>query len=157
MSHARYKRNVPTARELRRMQERDEKREQNRQALNAWWALSPEERQRRIQDHETVQRIQRNGITIEDLDRTAQDAYKDGAKYAAEKTKKNIYAACALVLHEMHGFGKKRCMDVLNAIDQKVLYALDTQEMIQQVWNDLGIMITFDGDPLDERIVDEEV
>jgi hypothetical protein len=46
-------------------------------------------------------------------------------------------------------------MDVLNAVDQKVMFALDSQEMIQKVWDDLHIAMTFDGDPLEDRITEK--
>lgn len=152
MAKVRFFRQQKSTRELRRMGEREQKRQQHQQALAAWWALSPEERQKRIADHESIQRMQRNGITIEDVNNAAQEGYREGAKIAAEKTMKNIYAACALVLHEKYGFGKKRCMDMLNAIDEKVMYALDSQEMIEQVWDDLGIAMTFGDEALEERI-----
>lgn len=149
------KRGTLSTREIQRMNAREQAKVEKKDALNAFWALPEAERQRRISENEQLKSIQRNGITIDDLDRAAQRGYQDGAKTAAEKTMRNIYAAVALTLHEMHGFGKKRCLDVLNAIDQKVMYALDSQEMIQQVFDDLGIRMTFDGDPLEERITEK--
>jgi hypothetical protein len=47
-------------------------------------------------------------------------------------------------------------MDVLRAVDEKVMYAIDSKEMVQQVFDELKIKMTFDGDPLDERIVEKE-
>lgn len=146
------KRGTLSAREIRRMNAREQAKIDKKDALNAFWALPEAERQRRIADNEQLTRIQRNGITIDDLDRAGRQGYQDGAKVGAENAMRNIYAAVALTLHEMHGFGKKRCMDVLNAVDEKVMYALDSQELIQQVFDNLGIAMTFDGDPLTERI-----
>jgi len=149
------KRGTLSAREIRRMNAREQAKVEKKDALNAFWALPEAERQRRIADNEQLNRIQRNGITIDDLDRAGRQGYQDGARIAAENTMRNIYAAVALVMHENYGFGKKRCMDVLNAVDQKVMYALDSKEMIQQVWDDLKIKMTFDGDPLEERITEK--
>ena len=149
------KRGTLSAREIRRMNAREQAKAEKKEALNAFWALPEAERQRRIADNEQLARIQRNGITVDDLARAGQEGYRDGAKNAAESTMRNIYAAVALVMHEKYGFGKKRCMDVLNAIDEKVMYALDGQEMTQQVFDDLGIRMTFDGDPLEERITEK--
>lgn len=148
----RFGRNTQTTREMRRLGEREKQREQRKAAIDAFWAMTPEERQKRLETNEAVQRIQRNGITIEDLDRAGKEGYRDGAQQAAESTMINIYAAVALTLKELHGFGKKRILAVLNAIDEKVMYALDSKEMIQQVWEDIGIEMTFNDDPLTERI-----
>ena len=150
------RRGVQSSRELRRANEREQKRQANKDAMTAYWNLPEEERRRRVQNNEYIQRMERNGITIEDVNRAAQEGYQDGAKIAADNTMRNIYAAIALVMHENYGFGKKRCMDVLRAVDEKVMYAIDSKEMVQQVFDELKIKMTFDGDPLDERIVDEE-
>lgn len=149
------KRGTLSAREIRRMNAREQAKVDKRDALNAFWALPEAERQRRIADNEQLTRIQRNGITIDDLDRAGRQAYQDGAKMGAENTMRNIYAAVALTLHEMYGFGKTRCERVLNAIDQKVIYALDSKEAIQQAWDEIGLTITFDGDPLEDRITEK--
>ena len=146
------KRGTLSSREIRRMGEREKAREAKKDAVAAFWALSPEERQKRMEDNEYINRIQRNGITIEDLNRAGQEGYREGAKTAADNTLRNIYAAVALVAHEKYGFGKKRCMALLNAVDEKVMYAIDSKEMVQQVYDDLGIVMTLDGDPLEERV-----
>lgn len=66
MSKVKFKRNTQSSRELRRIAEREQGRQQRKQAIDAFWRLSPEERAQRIADNETFQRIQRNGITVED-------------------------------------------------------------------------------------------
>lgn len=148
--------NVRSSRELRRIAEREEKKQRNQRAIQAFWNLSPEERQQRIQDDKTLSSIQRNGITIEDLDRAAQEGYRDGNRIGAENTMKICYAAVALTLHERLGYGKKRCMDFLNAMDEKVIYSLDSAEAMQQVFDDIGLQLRFRGDPLDDRIIEKE-
>ena len=149
------KRGTLSSREIRRMNAREQAKVEKKDALNKFWALPEAERQKRIAENEQIKHIQRNGITIDDLDRAAQRGYQDGAKVGAENTMRNIYAAVALTLHEMYGFGKTRCGKVLNEIDQKVIYALDSKEAIQKVWDDIGLTITFDGDPLEERITEK--
>lgn len=146
-----------SSREIRRMNEREQRRQQNKQAVDAFMRLTPEERQRRINDDNTMSRLQRNGITVDDLDMAGQEGFRDGAKVGAENTFKNIYAAIALVMKEKHGFGKKRIKELLNAIDEKVMYALDSKEMVQQVWEEIGLQMSFSGDTFDERIQEKEV
>lgn len=157
MGKTKFRRNTLSTREMRRIGEREQKRQERKSAVSAFWALSPEERAKRIEDNEVFARIQRNGITIDDLDRAGKEGYHDGAKIAAENTMRNIYAAVALVMHEKYGFGKKRLMDVLNAVDEKVIYALDGREMVQRVWDETGLEMTFDGDPLEDRIHEKVV
>lgn len=150
------KRGTFSSREIRRMNEREKSREDRKKAVADFMSLPVAERQRRIEDDARIASLQRNGITIEDLDKSYHEGYDEGARIAAENTLKNIFAAVALVLHEDYDFDDNRCMDVLNAIDQKVIYALDSREMVQQVWDDLSIEMRFDGNPLDERIVEKE-
>ena len=149
------KRGTLSTREIRRMNAREQAKVEKKDALNAFWALPEAERQRRISENEQLKSIQRNGITIDDLDRAGRQGYQDGAKVGAENTMRTVYAAVALTLHEMYGFGKIRCERVLNAIDQKVIYALGSKEAIQRAWDEIGLTITFDGDPLDDRITEK--
>lgn len=143
-------------RDLRRIAEREQKRQQNQQAMQAFWNLSPEERQRRIQDDATLSNIQRNGITIDDLDNAAQEGYRDGNKAGAENTMKICYAAIAIVLHAEYEYDTDMIMDFLNKVDNTVLYSLDSHEAVQQVWDEIGLQLSFSGDPLDERIAEKE-
>ena len=63
----RQKTRVLSGREARRYGEREREREQRRADPERFWQLPPEERARRLADSELAQRIQRNGITLEDL------------------------------------------------------------------------------------------
>lgn len=93
-------------------------------------------------------KLERNGITIEDLDKAGKDGYMQGYDVAASDTLKACYSAVCLALKEMHGFGKKRCADVLRRIDDTLLYRLTSEDLIQQVWDELGLRLEFNA-PLD--------
>lgn len=67
---------------------------------------------------------------------------------------KSCYAAICLALHELHGFGKKRCRDVLNCVDAKLLETLTSAEAIDEVWRTIGLEINF-SEPFD-RITEKE-
>ena len=58
------------------------------------------------------------------------------------------YAAVALVMKEKYGFGAKRVRDVLTALDEKMIYALTSQELIDQVWDEIGLYLDFQ-EPMD--------
>lgn len=149
------RRGTQSSRELRRANEREERRQKNRDALTAYWNLPEEERRRRVQNNEYIQRMERNGITIEDVNRAAQEGYQQGIALATESTMKSCYAAMCLALHELHGFGTKRCIQMLNAVDEKVVYALTSEELINQAFDELKIEINFKEDMPGERVTEK--
>lgn len=90
--------------------------------------------------------LMKNGITPQDLKEEWQRGYDTGA----EVFLKTAYAAVCLALNELHGFGHKRCQDVLQAMDKHVLYTLTDVEAINEVWERMGLRLVF-ADPL-ERV-----
>ena len=46
-------------------------------------------------------------------------------------------------LNEKYGFGRKRCCEVLNAVDQHLLYTLTSDEAIEEVWKRMGLKLEF--------------
>lgn len=154
MSKAKFRDNTRSSREIRRIGEREKRREQRKEAVNRFWALTPEERAQRIKDSEMFQRIQRNGITLEDVRNAEDQAYADGAKAGMQNTMKMCYAAACMALRELYGFGRDRCARVLNAMDEKIVYALTSEEMIQEVFDAMKLEIEFNA-PIGDRIRDK--
>ena len=146
------KRGVMSSREIRRSNEREKQRQERKDAVEAYWNLPEEERRRRAENSKYISNMERNGITIEDVNRAANEGYQQGIALATEATMKSCYAAMCLALHELHGFGSKRCMAMLNAVDEKVVYALTSEELIEQVFKDLEIEINFHEEMPGERI-----
>lgn len=155
MSKVKFKRNTQSSRELRRIAEREQGRQQRLQAIDAFWRLSPEERAQRIADNETFQRIQRNGITVEDMHRAEEEAYAKGVKEGKDATVRTCFAAICLTLHELHGFGRERCSRVLNDVYDKLMFALTSQEAIQEVYDTVGLQITFSGDVTEDAVTEK--
>lgn len=147
---------VLSGREARRYGERERKREEREKDVQAFWALSPEERARRMRDNEAFQRISKNGITLEDMKRAEDESYQRGVNVGIESTMKTCYAAICLALNELHGFGTKRCKEVLNLVDEKVVMALTSEELIQEVFDRMKLAIRFNAGPLEERIEETE-
>lgn len=96
--------------------------------------------------------LQRNGITLADLQANYDKGFHDGFKKAAEPIVRGCYAGVCLALNDLYGFGHKRCADVLNALDQHITMTLSTVEAIDEVWNRMGLKLDF-KDPF-ERIQD---
>ena len=152
MSKTKFGRTTKTTRELRRIAERDQKRQQRQHAVDAFWALSPEERKRRMDDDVAFQRINRNGITLEDLKMVEEQGRKDGYDLGAENTMKTCYAALCLALNEIHGYDTEACMEVLKRTDEKVTYAISTQELLDDLKDALDIELCFKEAMTDDRI-----
>ena len=73
---------------------------------------------------------------------------KDG-KDGAVKT---VFAAICLTLHELHGFGKERCSRVLNDVYDKLQFTLTSQDAIQEVYDTVGLEISFAGDVTEDEV-----
>ena len=150
------RRGAMSSREIRRQNQRENLRQERKDAVAAYWNLPEEERRRRAAQSQYITSMERNGITIEDVNRAANEGYQQGIALAQEVTMKACYAAMCLVLKELHGFGAKRCMEMLNAVDEKITYALTSEELINQVFTDLKIEINFNETMPGERITEKE-
>lgn len=147
---------VISGREARRMGEREQKREERQKQIDAFWALSPQERAQRMADNEAFQRINRNGITIEDLKRAEDDGVRAGYERGADEMLKTCYAAMCLALHDVHGFDGDACMEMLRAADERVTYAINSQELLDELDGTLGIEFHFKAELGEERIQQDE-
>ena len=152
MGKTKFGRSTLTSRQIRRIGEREATREKRQAAIDAFWKLSPEERQQRVKDIEAVQRIQRNGITIEDMHRSEQEAYAQGVNAGKDATVRTCFAAICMTLHEMYGFGKDRCSNVLNDVYEKLTMALTSEDAIQEVYDTIGLEIHFSNDISEDTV-----
>lgn len=144
-----------SSRELRRLGQRQLEREKRDAQVKAFWALTEAERARLMADNEAFQRISRNGITLEDMHKAEEEAYKNGVRAGKDATIRTCFAAICLALHELHGFGKEECSAVLNATYDKMVFALTSEEAIQEVYDTIGLTISFSGD-VTEDVVQEK-
>ena len=87
----------------------------------------------------TMERIAQHGITPKDLQKAVDKAWKDGYTKASDGLVKGLYAAMMLSLHELHGFGHKRLARVLRKADDYLITVIDSQELIDKVWDDMEI------------------
>lgn len=102
----------------------------------------------RMNKEQRIEALIKNGITLEDLERNYTEGYNAGFSEACPGTFKTIYAAVCLALHEKHGFGKKRCAEVLREVDKYVMESLTSAEAIDAVYRRMGLELVFD-DPID--------
>lgn len=139
-----------TGRAARRHNEKRERMEaKQREAaekLAYWKSLTPEEKARHTATQEAVARIEKNGITIEDLEQQYNLGVQDGRKAGMEQTFETMFATMALALNELHGFDAEQCVEVLNLVHDKTYYALSTDDAIQEAYDKLGLQINFNDD-----------
>lgn len=84
-----------------------------------------------------------NGITPKDLDRKYDEGYTAGRMEVATPVFKTIYAAICLALNDLHGFGEKRCFDVLCRVDDLVTNYFTSTEAVQDVFDRMGLELSF--------------
>lgn len=111
-------------REMRRKAEREQKAEKQRQAAAILATKDLEERKRL-------------------LAKAMSDSEKEARNQAVEYCFHSIYAAVLLAAQEVYGFGHKRAWRLLKRVDEIVCTALDSEEVIREVWERMGLEINF--------------
>lgn len=109
----------------------------------------------RMTKQQRMDALVKNGITIKDLEENYNKGYEAGFAVASGPVIKTCYAAVCLALNELHGFGMKRCKDVLNLVDEKILFSLTSMETIEEVWQKIGLQIDF-NEVVSDRITEIE-
>ena len=111
-------------REMRRKAEREQKAEKQRQAAAILATKDLEERKRL-------------------LAKAMANSEKEARNQAVEYCFHSIYAAVLLAAQEVYGFGHKRAWRLLKRADEIVCTALDSEEVIREVWERMGLEINF--------------
>lgn len=111
-------------RALRRQAEREKKAEKQRQAAAILATRDLEERKRL-------------------LAKAMADSEKEARNQAVEYCFHSIYAAVLLAAQEVYGFGHKRAWRLLKRVDEIICTALDSEEIIREVWERMGLEINF--------------
>lgn len=111
-------------RALRRQAEREQKAEKLRQAAGILAPRDLEERKRL-------------------LAKAMADSEKEARNQAVEYCFHSIYAAVLLAAQEVYGFGHKRAWRLLKRADEIICTVLDSEEVIREVWERMGLEINF--------------
>ena len=77
------------------------------------------------------------------LAKTMADSEKEARNQAVEYCFHSIYAAVLLAAQEVYGFGHKRAWRLLKRADEIICTALDSEEIIREVWERMGLEINF--------------
>lgn len=111
-------------REMRRKAEREQRAEKQRQAAEILATRDLEERKRL-------------------LAKAMADSEKEARNQAVEYCFHSIYAAVLLAAQEVYGFGHKRAWRLLKRADEIICTVLDSEEIIREVWERMGLEINF--------------
>lgn len=111
-------------RALRRQAEREKQAEHQRQAAAILATKDLEERKRL-------------------LAKAMADSEKEARNQAVEYCFHSIYAAVLLAAQEVYGFGHKRAWRLLKRADEIICTVLDSEEIIREVWERMGLEINF--------------
>ena len=111
--------------------------------LAMWKSMSYEEKLEHKSAIEAVERLERNGITMDDLADNYNRGVDAGYKHGTEQTFETLFAAICLAVEELYGFDGDKCVELLNCVHDKVYYALTAQDVIQEVFERLGLTINF--------------
>lgn len=129
----------------------------NREERRAKAKATPAYR-RGVSAEDLIRQMSRNGITPEQYDEHGRKEYERGLRQGymdgGTESIKMVYAAVCLAAKELHGWGKKRCYDLLARIDEHVTNHLHSSDAIEEVFHEVGLTIDF-KDPL-ERVKEME-
>lgn len=92
-----------------------------------------------------IERLSRNGITPKDLENEYRRGYDTARKELTSFTMRMFYCAAALAAHELHGFGERRIIRLLDRIQQIMTEEICTADITQRLRRETGIDI-FDSD-----------
>ena len=88
--------------------------------------------------------LERNGITLHDLEDEFERGREAGFQAAAMPIIKCCYAGIILALHDVFGFGQERCYRAIKAVDEKTLFSLHHSELADEVMEKTGIKLELD-------------
>lgn len=96
----------------------------------------------------------KNGITPEDLQKNYEIGLSEGRSMGINYTIKAAYAASCIALHDLNGWGHKRCTRFLRRMDEIITTALDSEEVMDEALAKCGVNIIFREALSEDRIVE---
>ena len=101
-----------------------------------------------------LQRMYKNGITMEDLDKAHREGIDKGIEVGRTSAIKTCYAATCLAARDVLELDKQTIYELLCKKDEHVCETLSSLEAIDKVFDEMGIKINF-HEPFD-RIEQKE-
>lgn len=121
---------------------RAQRRKAEREQMRNW---------QRMDRHDQVLSLQRNGITEQDLNKAREDGYRDGYMYAAEGFLKKMYAAIGAELLDA-GNSKEEVLSFIRNTDHRFSVMFDADDEIKEISERLGIWLNIDRNAVLDRV-----
>lgn len=93
---------------------------------------------------ERLMMLYKNGLTEKDVQQAFEEGRELGFEQAGWNVLKTCYAGLCIALHETFGFGEEECFRAVSATDEKVKWALNHQELVDEVLKKTGLEIEYD-------------
>lgn len=90
----------------------------------------------------------RNGITVKDLEDNYNKGWEEGFSQGTMTTGSVVYAAIGIALHDLFGFGHKRILRTMQAVDKHVCEDISSIDTANELLEKTGIRLNF-GEPFD--------
>lgn len=103
-----------------------------------------------------VERFYKNGITIDDLQKSHDDGFTQGWKEACGFCMRVCYAASVRSLHQLEGYGTKRNIRFLRMMDEFVTGSMSSDEAIEAAFEEAGVRINFLETFTEDRVQEAE-
>lgn len=117
-------------------------------------------RQQRRQQERLQAAIRAKGESFRKTNPMAEEVhrqgYEEGWKAACDFCMRTCYAAAALALHDMEGYGHRRNTRFLRKMDGYVTNTLSSGEIIEEALEKAGVQINFRAPFEEERVVERE-
>ena len=124
---------------LKKQVKRNLEKQRNEQLAKYEPFLKPNWQSMPSKDLDLFANLAKNGITIADLSREVQRARTQAFQDTAVSVMKVMYACTALALSDDFGFDKDMCMKALKTIDSRMALAIDSEEVISEMEERIGI------------------
>lgn len=98
-------------------------------------------RPHRLTQREVVDRIERNGITREDLKFASEEGYERGKEEGVAIGMDMLYGAILITLHRLFGFGKKRLIRLVYEVTQTQIKELSNYEILEKLMKETGVSL----------------
>jgi len=101
--------------------------------------------------------LEKNGITVDDLEKEFERGRTEGFRQAGMEIVQSCYAGICIALHDEFGFGERRCYRALKACDEKIIWVLHHSELAAELLEKTGLTLDWE-DPVErvQRIRDSE-
>lgn len=107
---------------------------------------------RNMTTEQKLKAFYKNGITLEDLQRSRDEGWKDGWSAACAFSMKVCYASAVRALHQLEGYGTKRNTRFLRLMDEIVTGSMTSDEAIEAAFEEAGVAINFREVFPDDRV-----